>query len=553
MLHVFAFRRDVRAVCTAIVLAVSIAFAPVAVPLGHAVRIPTVPTLTPEEVRIQTRTRSRAPLTEEASMTRGEFVQAAVSALHIKNAAAGKTLRSAIQAIRGRRALIIFGTTPNWNASITRGEAASVLVKLTGIQTNDTRTFSDVHGRGAEQVAAAAITNGLLEPESTNLFGWRMPLTESEVQTLLQKAAALVPRQPVRILLPGAGDESREQMYIRETVLDLLQNEYLYQERLDGASEGGSDGIDGLVDSLHDPYTQYLPKVESENFQQQLRGSLEGIGANVEQTGGVLRIVTPLKGSPAEKSGLQPRDQILSADGVSLEGLPIDQAVGKIRGPKGTPVVLRIRRNGTEFDVTVIREKIEIPEVEVSMQGNIAIVKIFQFGELTESTLRRKMMELAEKNPAGIVLDLRSNPGGLLQTAGTTVSNFLPLGSVYVSIHSREGVEVEHTRQAPTISPDVPMVVLVNAGSASAAEIVAGALQDAARATIVGKQSFGKGTVQQVVQFTDGSSLKLTIAEWKTPLERKIDGVGITPDIVVESTSRTVDTQLERAIQRLRS
>ncbi len=542
MFDTFTFRRDFRAACTAVSLVVSLVLAPVAAPIGHAATPRT-------RTNAETQTRIRTP--KASTVTRGEFIQRAVKALHVKNAAASRTMRAAIQAAESRKALTVFSGKPDWNKPITRGEALSVIVTLTGIQKTDAVFLDDLRTTAQQQVAAAAIAKGLATAESSKLFGWKTLLTESGAKTLLQKAAELAPPSVPTLTVPSGAIQGGEEK-VRGAVMELLEREYLYKDRLgSGAATDGT--VDGLVDALHDPYTQYLPKVENENFQTQIRGSLEGIGANVEQTGGILRIVTPLKGSPAEKAGLLPRDQILSADGVTLSGLSIDEAVSKIRGPKGSQVLLRIRREGSELDVRVTRDTIRIPEVEVSMQGNIAVVKLYQFGDITEETLRGEMEKIAAQRPSGIVLDLRNNPGGLLDTAGTTVSNFLPLGSPFVVIHSRASTDTEYTRETPTISMDIPMVVLVNGGSASAAEIVAGALQDAKRATVIGQKTYGKGTVQQVVQFTDGSSLKLTVAEWKTPLERKIDGVGIIPDIVVENTSRTVDTQMDRAIQRLRS
>ena len=187
----------------------------------------------------------------------------------------------------------------------------------------------------------------------------------------------------------------------------------------------------------------------------------------------------------------------------------------------------------------------------VEYVNNVAIVKLQQFGQITESEFRPKMKEVAAKNPSGVLLDMRNNPGGLLDAAGVVTSAFLPEGSPYVLIDMKTSDETDRTSGDPLFAASVPLVVLVNRGSASAAEIVAGALQDAGRAKLVGEQTFGKGTVQQLIEFSDGSSLKMTIAEWHTPNGRKIDGVGITPDYVVEA-SQTGDSQLDRALSLLR-
>jgi carboxyl-terminal processing protease len=273
----------------------------------------------------------------------------------------------------------------------------------------------------------------------------------------------------------------------------------------------------------------------------------------VEQKDNVLVIVSPLPGSPAEKAGLLPGDEILSVNDESLLNLGYQDAVDKVRGPKGSTANLVIRRNGSEIKVPVVRDTVTIPDLEVVYQDNVAIVKLHQFGQLTDTDFLQQMQEVKKKNPRGVILDLRNNPGGLLDAAKVVAGAFLPDGSPYVNIYEA-GVadpEVDKTEGTPIFGSDVPMVILVNKGSASAAEIVAGALQDAGRAKLVGEQTFGKGTVQQIFTFGDGSSLKMTIAEWKTPLGRKIDGIGVAPDITL-AASETGDVQLDRAMGLLR-
>jgi carboxyl-terminal processing protease len=225
--------------------------------------------------------------------------------------------------------------------------------------------------------------------------------------------------------------------------------------------------------------------------------------------------------------------------------------VNKIRGEQGTSVVLTIDRDGTQFSVTVVRDTVKVPEINITWQGGIAVVKLMQFGELTDTDLRGLMEDIATQHPTGVILDLRNNPGGLLHAASTVLSNFLPQGSTVALIESRKGEMIETTAVAPTIAADVPLVVLVNEGSASASEIVAGSIQDYGRGTIIGSKTFGKGTVQEVLEFTDNSSLKLTIAEWLTPLGRKIDGIGVLPDIEVPYDADR-DAQVLRALQILR-
>jgi carboxyl-terminal processing protease len=228
------------------------------------------------------------------------------------------------------------------------------------------------------------------------------------------------------------------------------------------------------------------------------------------------------------------------------------ESVAKVRGPKGSNVILGIRRDGTEMNITVMRDLIQVPEIIITKQQNVTIVKIVQFGNKTDRELRSIMAEIEEERPRGIIIDLRNNPGGLLHAADVVVSNFLPHGSTVARIKSRTDDYTEKTMDPPTISSDVPVVVLVNKGSASASEIVAGALQDAKRATIVGEKTFGKGTVQQIMEFLNGSGLKMTIAEWFTPAGRKIDGVGITPDVEVAASEDNRDVQLLKALDLIR-
>jgi carboxyl-terminal processing protease len=277
---------------------------------------------------------------------------------------------------------------------------------------------------------------------------------------------------------------------------------------------------------------------------------VSGIGAHVESQSGAILIVAPIPGSPAEKADLRSGDQILSVDGVSVTGLPLDEAVNRIRGEKGSSVKLTIRRGNREFDVIIVRDTVTVPEIDLQWQDTTAVIRLAQFGELTNEKIREVFKQVNERHPQGIILDLRNNPGGLLQAADELMSAFMPKGTVVAIVRGRNGESKELTSEEPVVDKDIKMAVLVNAGSASASEIVAGALQDYKRATIIGTQSFGKGTVQELVNFQGGEALKLTIAEWSTPLDRTINGVGVAPDIVVEPDD--TDSQLRRALQILR-
>ena len=250
---------------------------------------------------------------------------------------------------------------------------------------------------------------------------------------------------------------------------------------------------------------------------------------------------------------MQAGDQILSVNGRSLDGLSYEESVNLVRGPKGSTALLHISRNGAELDVTVVRDTVKITELEWKMNGSVAVVSLHQFGETSQANFRSEMVKVAAQNPHGIILDLRNNPGGLLDAAGIVVGTFLPDESVFVKIDTGTGgtIEQDVTSGSPVFDTSIPLVVLVNKGSASASEIVAGALQDTGRAQIIGETTFGKGTVQQVLNFNDGSSLKMTIAEWKTPKGRKINGIGVTPDIAVPAVAGQ-DAPMLRALSLLR-
>jgi len=337
---------------------------------------------------------------------------------------------------------------------------------------------------------------------------------------------------------------------ILRSVWRIINSMYLREGNID-EEEAGYQAVEALVNSLKDPYTTFLRPIQTEEFSTNIEGEISGIGAQVEFIDGILTILAPLPDSPAEKAGLLPGDQVLQVDDVSLNGLGFMEAVNHVRGPQGSEAKLLIRRNGGEFTVMVKRDTIQVPEIKLEWVGDIPVVKLVQFGRTTEREFRELMQSIQVKGARGVVLDLRNNPGGLLHAAELVVSNFLPLGSKVATIASTGEKRDEITRDPPTIGENVRMAILINKGSASASEIVAGALQDHKRATLVGEQTFGKGTVQQLVDFTDGSSLKITIAEWTTPNGRKIEGTGITPDIVVESKDDR-DEQLLKALELVR-
>lgn len=318
------------------------------------------------------------------------------------------------------------------------------------------------------------------------------------------------------------------------------------------------DGLkQGLVAASGDPYTEYMPPADAKEFNGQLSGTFEGIGALLgkNENGNVI-IISPIDGFPAKKAGLQPRDVIVEIDGKDATSLTTDQAVEKIRGPKGTTVKLRIIRNQKQdlkFDI--VREEINIPSVETkTLEGNIGYIKISRFGEDTTSLARDAADKFKTNGVKKIILDLRGNPGGYLESAVDVSS--LWLDQKMVVQEKRDGVVTDtyKSRGEPTLL-GIPTVVLIDGGSASASEITAGALHDNKVATLMGVKSFGKGSVQQPQTLGNGALLKVTIARWYTPNGKNIDKEGLQPDQKVERTEADYnagrDPQLDAAVKKL--
>ncbi len=329
-----------------------------------------------------------------------------------------------------------------------------------------------------------------------------------------------------------------------------LKAEY-YGNDLPDAKNLAYNAFRGVLFGLEDQFTSFVPPQAAKIIEENSTGSFSGIGAVVNlNRQRVLQIVRVYAGSPAEKSGLKAGDLITKVDGNQMIGDDIDTQVSKVRGPEGSKVTLTIVRGEDQpFDVEVTRAKIEIKLVESKMIGDVAYVSLSSFtSTTTASELEAAIQQLLKNNPTGLILDLRGNPGGFLDQAIAVANIFLKDGVVLYE-RNKAGDERVFRSDNDGIAQDIPMVVLVDGGSASASEIVAGAIQDRGRGKLIGVKSFGKGSVQQINRLSDGSQLRVTIAHWFTPNNRGIHGQGLEPDITVAAgDDPAVDLQLNRAV-----
>jgi len=314
----------------------------------------------------------------------------------------------------------------------------------------------------------------------------------------------------------------------------LLSEDYVDKSKLD-PQKLSQGAVKGMIEALDDPPSFYVDPKTKELELSTLEGKFEGIGAVISIKDKQLTIVAPIADSPAEKAGIKAGDKILEIDGQTTSKMNLIEATLKIRGPKGTSVRLLILHEGEAepVEVQIVRSEIKVESVSFEMRGDIAYIRISQFSKSTGGELQDILKDAIGKGAKGIVLDLRNNPGGLLNAAADVASQFLAMGLV-VKVVDDEGNESSVPVKKGGIATHLPLIVLVNQGSASASEIVAGALQDYGRAKLAGSQTFGKGSVQLVRDLTDGSALHITAYRWLTPFGRPIDGVGLTPDFVLE-------------------
>lgn len=317
------------------------------------------------------------------------------------------------------------------------------------------------------------------------------------------------------------------------TALDLIEGNYYETVDRDKLIDGA---VNGMMEALGDPYSNYMGKETAAQFEESIEGSFTGIGAEVSSDNGKVVVVSPIKGSPAETSGIQAKDVILSVNGESLEGLELNAAVAKIRGPKGSKATLKIQRAGaTEpLEFVITRDDVKLETVYATMEKDgVGVIEVTQFSLNTAERFKEELGKLEKQGMKGLVIDVRNDPGGVLPIVIEMAEQFVPSGKTIVQVEYKTKEREVSTSKGS--SKAYPVVVLMNKGSASASEILAGALQQSAGAKLIGDNSFGKGTVQTSFdkQLQDGSLLKITIAKWLTPDGTWIHGKGIKPDIAV--------------------
>ena len=356
---------------------------------------------------------------------------------------------------------------------------------------------------------------------------------------------------------------------------NAIEEKYVSNDGLSG-QEMVWGAIKGMTKSLDDPYTVFFPPKEKEMFESQIRGDFEGVGMEIGIRNNALTVIAPLKGTPAHRAGIKTGDVILKVDEKSTMDMTIDEAVRLIRGPKGTKVILTIIRKGEEKtqEISVIRDRIEIPAIETNgisqkdsgdseekssaakaAEKEIFVIRLFNFNENALAAFRGALREMALSGKNKLILDLRSNPGGYLEVAVDIASWWLPMGKIVAKEKFSDGQEILYRSKGYGALQDISTIILLNEGSASASEILAGALNEHGKATLVGEKTFGKGSVQEIVPITGETFLKVTIARWLTPNGRSISEKGLEPDVAVaitaEDEAANRDPQMEKAIELL--
>lgn len=333
--------------------------------------------------------------------------------------------------------------------------------------------------------------------------------------------------------ISGLTKDERQEMKKIEFAYKTLNNDYYKKQSSSKLSEAA---IDGMVKELKDPYSEYMTKDETKSFNEDVSGDFVGIGAEMQKKNKQIMITSPMKDSPAEKAGIQPKDVVTKVNGKSVINKPLDQVVKMVRGKEGTNVKLTIKRGSQEKDINIKRGKIHVKSVEYKKKGNIGVFTINKFQENTASELKSSIIKAHKDGVRNIVLDLRNNPGGLLDEAVKMANIFIDKNKTVVKLEKGNDTEsIKTSNDSLKEAKDMKVSILVNEGSASASEVFTGAMKDYDKAKIYGSKTFGKGIVQTTREFKDGSLLKYTQMKWLTPDGHYIHGKGIKPDVKIAS------------------
>jgi carboxyl-terminal processing protease len=443
------------------------------------------------------------------------------------------------------------------NRPMNRGEAVQLSLEIFGIGVpltlpDEEFGFRDV--RESHRLARfifRAVKMGVIDPESDDAFGVTRRVSRAEAAQLFYNLANFE-EGPQIIIQSGTSRIPGWPLF--ETVWREAQDKFLHADQISDSKMLHS-ALQGVVDSLEDPYSEFYTPEQTRIQTSDLSGEIEGIGVYIEKDSedrGVL-VVAPLFNSPADQAGLRTGDVIIAVDGKSLAGLPLMEATNLTRGPAATTGTYTILRGDKKFDVQILRQKIKIDSISVEFKNRIAIVDINQFTSTLPKDFAKIAEQIKQQRPLGIVIDLRNNGGGLVTSAVDLLGYFLPESAIVAHQEFRPGLESRNvkynTKRAPTLD-GFRTLVLVNQGTASASEIVAAALQDHNLGTVVGEQTFGKGTVQEISFFENGTALKLTVAHWLSPRRQPIQDFGVTPDFeAVDNPDTPLDEAIERVLE----
>ncbi len=453
------------------------------------------------------------------------------------------------------------------NTTITKYSALSKMFDILGIGTTyffdkTSFPFIDIEINSFKApIAAKAAELDIFETGKADYFKGSKKITRGEAVDYLYKIHNSTPSLSIEITnieeTPDqdgdeANNQTTEDLALLMDIWDTLQTDYLYKDDLN-KQELLYSAIKGLLNEVDDIYTVFQEPEEAKSFIDSLSNEYEGIGMSIDLINDNIVIVSPFKDSPAEKAGLKPNDIIIEVDGESVIGEPLATVASKIKGPQGTQVKIKILRDDKEleFDITresVIYTNVDYDTLETSSNKKIGYIEISFFGDTTYQDFLDAANSLKNENIEGLIIDLRNNPGGYLDTAINMADEFLEESEIITSLQFSDGKKDDYIAAAGANLSSYKTIILINKGSASASEVFAGALQDHDLATLIGTTSFGKGTVQQLDEYTDGSIFKYTVSKWLTPKGNDINGIGLTPDIAVDDNEKN-DDQLEKALE----